>query len=343
MSSVSDDVLGDDEGGPEPQPAPPRDRRRYRSIRDSIRGAFFDNAALKFVALVLALTIFILVQSDEDVHVSIDLGLSYLLPDDRVLVTERPEKVRITVRGTRRQTRRFSEREHDRLYIDLKDHRASEFVFRDDMVSLPEGLDLVRLTPESFRTEFERRIEKTAPVEVRTSGKPERGYVVKSKAAEPNQVLIRGAESQVLATTTVKTQEIPLDGRNATFSTVVPLVAPGRSVDIVDESEVEAEIRLEPEQGVRRLDAVPIVVRPGADSNPQSADQFSAEPSTVTVVLRGAVLDIEEVEPKKLEAYVEVFNVDVALNRSRKARVNIKAPQNVGIEISPPEVTLRPK
>lgn len=334
-----DELVDDD---PAPAPEKPRQRRNF-SVRSILRGAFIENAALKFVAFVLALTIFILVQNDEDVHVGVDVGLSYLLPDDRVLVTDRPEKVRVTVKGSRRKTRRFSERQHDRIYIDLRDHTASEYVFRNDLVQLPDGLQLVRFTPESFRTEFDRRTEKTLPVEVRTTGEPERGYWVKSTSADPAQVLVRGGERQMLPETTIRTQEIPLAGRTKTFTTVVPLVPPSKFIDVVDNNEVEVEIRLEAEQGQRRIEGVVVAMRPATDSTQAVADRFEASPRTVTVVLRGAVLDIEGIKRTDLDAYVEIFNEDIALSRKREAHVTIDALENIGVEITPPEVTISPK
>src|SRR5690349_21424924 len=88
-------------------------RRRHRGadkgrplavrVREGLRRAFLENAALKFVAFVLALTVFILVHSDENVYVTRTIALQYRMPRDWVLVTEPPAEVRVTVKGTRRR------------------------------------------------------------------------------------------------------------------------------------------------------------------------------------------------------------------------------------------------
>lgn len=315
---------------------------RWKIVRGHIRDAFVENAAMKFVAFVLALTVFILVQSEEDVHIGVDVGLSYILPEDRVLVTERPSYVRVTVRGSRRQTRRFAESETDRAYIDLENHRASEYVFRQDLIPLPDGLELVRFTPESFPTEFERRTDKSVPIDVRIAGQPKHGHLVKRVIASPAEVMIRGAESQVTATTGIKTQELRLGDRTESFTTTLPLVVEGQFLDVVDIDEVEVRVEMAEEQGARTIGPLKVKLYPGPAANAEVVGRFVAEPAQVSVVLRGSVLDIEAVDPDDLEAFVEIYTEDVAASRTRKAAVIVRAPEDVAIEISPPEVTIHP-
>jgi YbbR domain-containing protein len=338
-----------DEKRPERERSTPRrethtgDRSRWRFVRDHLRGAFIENAALKFVAFVLALTVFILVQSDEDVYIGVDVGLSYVLPEDRVLVSERPDSVRITVKGSRRQTRRFSEKDIDRIPLDLRAHRTSEYVFREDVLPIPDGLELVRFSPESFQTKFERVIEKTLPVDARTSGTPRVGYSVSQLSTDPREVVIRGAESQVMQTKAVTTAEVRLADRHEAFTATVELVAPGDLVDIVDVQEVRVEVKLVEEQGSRAVGPLAIKMRPGPDSTQENADRFVAEPAIVNLTLRGHSPDIKAVDARTLEAYVEIYNEDVAMGRTRRAPVLVHAPDKIALEITPREVTIHPK
>jgi diadenylate cyclase len=49
--------------------------------------------ALKFVALVLSITLFILVNTDKDITINVSVGVSYVMPEDRVLVSRPVDEV----------------------------------------------------------------------------------------------------------------------------------------------------------------------------------------------------------------------------------------------------------
>src|SRR5262249_46258741 len=53
-------------------------------VRRWIRGALFDNLGLKFLSMVLAITVFLLVNTGKDRQISARVGVSYMLPDDKV-------------------------------------------------------------------------------------------------------------------------------------------------------------------------------------------------------------------------------------------------------------------
>ncbi len=63
-----------------------------RAAKDWIRSAFVENATLKLVAFMLALTVFFLVHSDKRAVVNLTVGVSYTLPTDKVLPCGRQAK-----------------------------------------------------------------------------------------------------------------------------------------------------------------------------------------------------------------------------------------------------------
>jgi YbbR domain-containing protein len=182
-------------------------------VKAALRAAFVDNAPLKFVALVLSLTIFILVHSDEDAVIGAYVKVSYTMPADRVLVSEPVDQVRITVKGPWRRIRRFEERSLEPIHLDLTSVRSGEFAFQDDMIKLPPGVELQSITPVTMRLTFEGRAEKSVPVTVATAGRPAHGYALEGVVATPSHVVIRGAETVVAATTTVRTRDVGVEGK----------------------------------------------------------------------------------------------------------------------------------
>src|SRR4051812_20978957 len=83
-------------------PPPPASR-----VQAWLRGALLDHLPVKALALLLTLTVFLLVGSDEDREIAAHVGVSYVLPDGKVLVSKRVDEVRVTIKGPWRKIKRF--------------------------------------------------------------------------------------------------------------------------------------------------------------------------------------------------------------------------------------------
>lgn len=309
-----------------------------------LRGAFVQNAALKFVSLVLAVTLFILVNTNKEAIIGVNVGVSYELPEDRVLVSERIDQLRLTLKGPWRRVERFDERELDRVHVDLSNMRSGPYTFSEDAIKLPEGLALLSINPATIPISFERRVQKTVPVTVPTAGEPARGYKVARILAKPSLLTIRGAESAVRAIESVATRELSLERRTESFSEVVQLETPRTTprglVDIVDDKLVEVEVELVAEMSQRQVHGIPVQIIAGPGLTAPLKDRFVSEPPTVDVVLHGPLLVIESFQ-EELVAYVTVHTEDLS-GKSREAAVQIaNVPEGVGIEINPQKISLR--
>ena len=331
---------------PETGPRSPRggeekESRLGSAVLKWLRGALVDNAALKFVALVLALTVFILVHSDDQAVAGGTVDVNYKLPPDRVLVSERVDQVRITVKGSRRLIKRFHREDVEDINIDLRNLTKGEVFFQPDMIDLPDGLELVSISPASMQVTFEERAIKQVPVAVDTGGTPDRGFKVEQLAARPAEVTVSGALSLVAEAHSVRTAEVDLTRRSKSFRETVRL-APPPGLDVEDNPAVEVEVTLGEEQGSREL-SLPVVIQPGPGVGAEQAAKYSSQPSQVRVVLRGAVLVIDALRAEHITAYVRVFPGDLSRPGTRMAEVRVEpALPGIGYEISPAEVTLRP-
>src|SRR5262245_3211945 len=238
--------------GKEPRRADDRMRPLTAAVLGWLRNAFVANAALKFVALVLALTVFILVHSDDQEVAGGTVDVNYKLPKDRVLVSDRVDQVRITVKGSRRRIKRFHREELEPINLDLSNMTKGEVFFQRDMIELPEGLELVSITPASLPVQFEELRVKQVPVAVDTTGAQAPGFKIESMPARPAKVQISGAATQVAETRTVRTQEVDLAGRSKSFRETARL-APPTGITVEGDPVVEVEVSLGEEQGSREL------------------------------------------------------------------------------------------
>src|SRR5688572_5305034 len=156
-------------GKPTTPSEPPHERY---GIRKFVHAALFENVGLKFLSMVLAVTVFLLVNTDRDREITARVGVSYTLPDDKVLVSERLDEVRVTVKGPWQRLRRFDERELDRINIDLRRAQAGDVYLTPDMVTLPSGLNVTSISPRTIRVQFDRRVEKIVEVVPMLAGRP---------------------------------------------------------------------------------------------------------------------------------------------------------------------------
>ncbi|HEU5056877.1 MAG TPA: CdaR family protein [Kofleriaceae bacterium] len=325
------------------EPGPEGERSFWRSVAHWVRGAFVDNAPLKFVALVLALTVFILVHSDERAVAGGTVKVNYLLPPDRVLVSEPVKEVSITVEGSRRRLKRFHEMKLDEIELDLRNMASGGEVFIESsmITGLPDGVDLISITPPSVKVELDQRQVKEVPVVVETVGTPGRGYAIKSVTTSPTRVKVAGGAGKLVALEAVTTSQVRLDGRSASFRTDARLVPPN-GIEVVGGHTVQVEVVLGEEQGSRDIE-LPVSIKPGQGVAPEQVERFVAEPDRVHVVLRGSILAIDDVRPDQLSAYVTIYPDDVARGPTRKAEVHIPPLREVGTEITPAEITVKPK
>lgn len=324
---------------PKPRPGGNREDTRGGSgvvsaVRGWIRRAFFDNAAIKFVSLVLAVTLFILVNTGQDVTIRLDVGIAYTMPEDRVLVADPLDKVTIEVRGSWRRTRRFDERELERVRIDLRERDDGVFEFTDGLFRLPHGLELVSVSPRAIRLTFEELDSRTVPVRVDWFGNPAEGFRVDRAITTPTQVTIRGGKSRVERVEYVETLGVSVTQRKESFKDIVPLaIPPGVSVE--GPSQVEVAVDLTEELERRVLEAVKVEIRGSVPGVPVEGS-YTVVPAEVEVVLLGSDAAIEAVLREPLFPYITV-SPDEPGGRQLEVMLGVSG---VGHEIRPRTVTL---
>lgn len=321
--------------GPVPPSRPPVEPPPERGvIRDWLHGALFDNLGLKFLSMVLAVTVFLLINDDEDREIRVSVGVSYILPADKVLTSDRVDEVRVTIRGPERRVRRFDARELSRISIDLRAARDSEIAFTPDMVQPPPGLVITSIEPRSVRVAFDKRTEKLVEVTPIVAGHPQHGYVTLEIKAMPATVKVRGAEKTLAALSSVRTREVSVEGRSDPFTETTQLLAP-EGIEIVGTESVAMEVKLGKELVTR---AIPDL-RVGVLGDGVDPAKWRVEPAQVEVSLTGALLAVEQAK----QAMRPVVRLTPADKAAREVPVVLEGvPPGIGVRISPERVRVAP-
>lgn len=310
-----------------PSPPPPPESHKG-PVREWFRGALFDNVGLKFLAMVLAITVFLLVNTDRDREISARVGVSYTLPDDKVLVSDRLDEVRITVKGPWQRLRKFDERELDRVNLDLRRAPTGEIPITPDMIHVPSGLQVTSISPRTVRVAFDRRVEKLIEVSPQLVGRPQHGYIVAEAKAQPATIKVRGAESTLAALSTVHTHEVSVEGRTESFTTETEVVPPD-GVETAGSPQVVVQVSVEEALVTRKLPGLTVVAPTG----------WAVTPGTVDITLTGTLLAVEKARAA-LQPVVKVSGNDT---KARDADVAVEGlPPGIGVKISPERVRVTP-
>jgi YbbR domain-containing protein len=315
----------------EPIDPPPPDRG---ALRRWIHGALFENTGLKFLSLVLAATVFLLVNTDKDREITVRVGVRYEMPADKVLTSEQLDEVKVTLKGPWRRLRQFDERELDRIELDLKNSPTGDVAITHDMISnLPPGLEVLSINPRSVRVAFDRRVEKAVEVSTAVAGRPRHGYVVAEIKATPPTIKVRGGEKLLAALTALKTAEVSLDGRTDSFEQLAELVVPdGASLDPTQR--ISVQVRIVEELVTKSVPNQTIAIRGDADPT-----KWVMSPAVVDITLTGAVLAVD----KAREVLQPVVKLTVGDTRAREADIVVDGlPPGVGVRINPERVRVTP-
>jgi YbbR domain-containing protein len=177
-----------------------------------VRRSLVNNIGLKVLALVVALLIWKSVADDPELATFMSVPVQYMgLPEDLEISSNVMESVDVELRGPSEQLRTYGD-SHPAVAIDMRDVHAGErtFSITRENLNLSRGVRLVRAIPSQLRFEFEHRISREVPVQVRFTKSPPRGYAIASYQVEPDRLMIVGPESRVKSVEQVTTDPIDL-------------------------------------------------------------------------------------------------------------------------------------
>jgi hypothetical protein len=306
---------------------------RFR-LRAGLHRMFFDDSLLKGVSLVLAVVLFVIVRGEKDATTAAYVKVIYVLPKDRVLVSDPLAELRVGVRGPWTRVSRFDERELDPIRVDLTRVQSGDLHFAEDMVRLPVGLRVASITPASVPLKFEPRVERTVPIQPILEGEPEKGYRVERTEAHPREVRVSGAKSVVQGIQRAPTRPLRVEGARAPVHGQARLEAPPPHASF-DGEEVTIDAEVVPALAERTLKALPVRVAGVARL------EAHVEPEVADVVLRGPAEALAGVPPGAPSLLVEAQAEDARPPGLFRKRVTVVGlPTGVAAEARPESVTL---
>jgi YbbR domain-containing protein len=159
-----------------------------------------SNITWKLLSLLVAVLLWILVSSEPELSTFRTVPVQYKdLPRELEISSDLIESVTLELRGPAGDLRDFADSQQTAVVLDMAHVQPGERTFGvvAENVQLPRGLLLVRAIPSQLRFQFERRMNRDVPVQVRFSKDPPQGYQVLGYAITPRHIRIVGPESHV--------------------------------------------------------------------------------------------------------------------------------------------------
>lgn len=129
------------------------------------------------------------------------------LPVQLVVVGQRVEFIDVRVSGPRTLLGRLNSK---RIFLDLTGVRPGPSSFRvsSELLNLPRGVKLLRVTPSVITLDIARMTKRVVPVRVDIVGKPPFGYTTGEIEISPSTVEVTGPASQVEKLQAVATETV---------------------------------------------------------------------------------------------------------------------------------------
>ncbi len=302
------------------------------------RRAVTENVALKLIALIGSIGLFVIVRGTEDAQTVVPVEVVALLPPpstQRMLTNEIPDEIRVTLRGSRAVLNSVRRDGMPPIQMDLRDAAEPFYYFDQDELELPAGTAVVQLAPAAVPLTWVDRAERRLPVSPQMAGDLAPGHLRVGTTVEPASVTVRGAASEVNRLESIATQPVDLTGLGSgRHERQVALVALPDHVAYVDAVSVLVAVTIEEEEATRRLRDVEVAVIGSAG--------VTVRPETVNVRLQGPRARIDDLHPRRVIPFVDVSELDLSAGAQPLQLQFRPVPDGMTVVAEPSEVLVVP-
>ena len=222
-------------------------RRLLRSrLRRGLRG-LRENWQLKVLAVVFAVVLWLFVVGEREAEIGLIVPIEIKnIPPGTVVAADVEREVQVRVSGPQTRLASLSP-DQVKVSVDVSGaspDRPMRVRLTPSTVTLPGGIDLVRVSPPEIEVRLDPITRRRVPVEASIVGAPEAGLEVKGWRVEPPAVDIVGGAETVARIESVRTVDINVAGAAADLEREVPLEAPAAGVRLDGPAVVQVRVRI---------------------------------------------------------------------------------------------------
>ncbi|MEM7008454.1 MAG: CdaR family protein [Thermodesulfobacteriota bacterium] len=206
----------------------------------------FNNIGKKVLALVIAISLWLVANLQHDVEKNIAIDVNYAnIPPGLVVVNNPPQKLNLRVRGPRSQLSSVSA-QNMLFTVDLSNitDGMSMFEIGTDQITPPRDVQVTGISPAEIRIETDQLDDKKVQVEP-SIGPPDEGYEIVGKPeVSPKTASIEGPQNLLSKINSITTDPVSLEGEKSKFTIEAPLRSPYSIVNILGDNTVKVTIDL---------------------------------------------------------------------------------------------------
>ncbi len=215
-----------------------------------IRKLIFRHWELKLLSLLLAFFLWLSLIPEEKTFSEKTLTIpleSHNIPPDMELVEKPEATVDVTIRAPNRLINQItSANVLAKLNLESASVIQQEYPLNANMISMPQGASVVRISPNKVRLKLERTKEVMLDIVPNIIGEVKEGFRIVRIELSPPRVLVKGPESKVREKDTVSTS--PINVAELASSTVIEadLILPRPELRLASSrNRVRARIQIE--------------------------------------------------------------------------------------------------
>lgn len=270
------------------------------------RGLLVENLGLKVLSLVMAVTVFWLVRGAEEAQRAVFVDVVAVTPpasSSRMLTSDLPAKVRLTLRGSRSILNALRADEIPPVQVDLSTTEASLYYFEPEAFELPGGVEVVQIAPPTLPLAWAERAQRTVQVSPALEGAADGGLMLQgTPLVRPTTVTLRGPEPDLATIDRITSEPVNVSGLVAGhYERRVPLARLPGHVEVVGDPVVTVSFDISPEVAERVVPRLEVAVIGGVARE--------VRPGRVRVTLRGAPRVLDALDAPSLVPYVDVSGV----------------------------------
>ncbi len=296
---------------------------------------------LRLLSLLIAIFLWYFVVGEDKVDTSLYIPVEIVnLPRHLVIANQFKKQMEVSVSGPRGLIDSVR-RQHISRRVNLAKATPGTMVVRNepDSISLPRGINILRIQPTNITLLIDRLVEKTLPVELKIVGRPAEGYELVSAEVEPSVIAISGPLGTLGPETQLLTEPVDINGLDGSITKQIPLRLAPAVIDLIGETVVSARIVIKEKTTPRRFGAIPLTL---TQTDPSLLYQMI--PASVTVTAKvplSLVHDPDRLIPK-IHATLNVggikpgrHKVPIEVNAQAPLLVEGFAPKTVTVRVAP--------
>jgi YbbR domain-containing protein len=215
--------------------------------RSFFQQIFVHNFALKFVSLLLAIGLWMVVARDPIAEVEMKVPIEFRnLPDTLEIDSASFTEAQIRLRGPQRVIHRLGVGDV-RAEIDLADVQPGERTFdlTGRQIRVPQDVQVVQIIPGQFHLSFDNRATRVVEVRPRVTGTFASGMRVAQVIADPPTILIIGPRHRIEKVDAATTDPVDASGVMTRASFVTQAYVPDPLIQVVHPTPIRVTVIME--------------------------------------------------------------------------------------------------